>query len=177
MRVLALLILAAAPAAAETPLTAAEFEAYVTGKTLTYSAGGVPFGIEEYADRRVLWSYLDGQCQEGKWYTTGEMICFVYHACPEHQCWTFYLRDGGLFARFENDPAATELYETHQSREPMQCLGPKVVPELDRGPVAVGRNPPRSPALQRIARAFATSRMLCDSRAAGLLFFPTIGRA
>jgi hypothetical protein len=127
MRPLLLLILAAAPAAAETPLTAEEFEAYVTGKTLTYSAGGVPFGIEEYhKDRRVLWSYLDGECQEGKWYQAGEMICFVYEAYPEHQCWTFYLRDGGLFARFQNDPAATELYETHQSREPMQCLVPKV---------------------------------------------------
>jgi hypothetical protein len=123
----ALLLIAALPAMAETPLTPGEFEAYTTGRTLTYSAGGIPFGIEEYLpDRRVRWSYLDGECQDGEWYPAGEMICFVYEAYPEHQCWTFYLRDGGLVARFENDPASTELYETHQSREPMQCLGPKV---------------------------------------------------
>jgi hypothetical protein len=88
MRLLPLLMLFAAPVAAETPLTAEEFEAYVTGRTLTYSAGGIPFGIEEYRKgRRVLWSYLDGQCEEGKWYAAGEMICFVYDAYPEHQ-WT-----------------------------------------------------------------------------------------
>jgi hypothetical protein len=127
MRTLALFLIAALPAAAETPLTAGEFEAHVTGQTLTYSARGIPFGIEEYREgRRVTWSYLDGQCEEGVWYPAGEMICFAYEAYPEHQCWTFYLRDGGLFARFENDPMATELYETHRSREPMQCLGPKV---------------------------------------------------
>jgi hypothetical protein len=127
MRTLALFLIAALPAAAETPLTAEEFEAHVTGQTLTYSSRGIPFGIEEYREgRRVTWSYLDGQCEEGKWYPAGEMICFAYEAYPEHQCWTFYLRDGGLFARFENDPMATELYETHRSREPMQCLGPKV---------------------------------------------------
>jgi hypothetical protein len=127
-RLSVLLILASAlPATAETPLTPEEFEAYVTGKTLTYSSRGIPFGIEEYREgRRVVWSYLDGQCEDGAWYAAGDMICFVYEAFPEHQCWTFYLRDGGLFARFRNDPDATELYETHQSREPMQCLGPKV---------------------------------------------------
>jgi hypothetical protein len=127
MRLLALLLLAALPASAETPMTADEFEAYVTGKTLTYSARGIPFGIEEYREgRRVLWSYLDGRCEEGEWYPAGDMICFAYEAYPEHQCWTFYRRSGGLFARFENDPDATELYETHQSREPMKCLGPEV---------------------------------------------------
>jgi hypothetical protein len=127
MRVLAALLLAALPASAETPMSAAEFEAYVTGRTLTYSVDGIPFGIEEYRkNRRVLWSFLDGVCEEGEWYPAGEMICFVYDSYPEHQCWTFYRRDGGLFARFENDPGATELYETRQSHEPIQCLGPKV---------------------------------------------------
>lgn len=127
MRLLPVLLFAALPASAETPLSAAEFEAHVTGRTLTYSAQGMTFGIEEYREgRRVLWSFLDGQCEEGEWYPAGEMICFVYESYPEHQCWTFYLRDGRLLARFRNDPAATELYETRQSPEPMQCLGPEV---------------------------------------------------
>src|SRR6056297_2599184 len=81
MRLLAMLLLAALPAAAETPLSPSEFETYTTGKTLTYSAGGIPFGIEEYLpDRRVRWSYLDGQCEDGEWYPAGDMICFVYEA-------------------------------------------------------------------------------------------------
>ena len=127
MRVLSVLLLAPLPAAAETPMSAAEFEAYVTGRTLTYASRGVPFGIEEYRKgRRVLWSFLDGRCEEGEWYAAGDMICFVYETYPEHQCWTFHLRDEGLFARFQNDPGATELYETRQSSEPMQCLGPEV---------------------------------------------------
>jgi hypothetical protein len=127
MRLFSMLLLAALPAAAETPMSASEFEAYVTGRTLTYSSGGMPFGIEEYRKgRRVLWSFLDGACEEGEWYSAGDMICFVYDSFPDHQCWTFYRRDGGLSARFENDPDATELYETRQSHEPLQCLGQKV---------------------------------------------------
>jgi hypothetical protein len=130
MRLLSSLLLAALssaalPAAAETPMSAAEFEAHVTGRTLTYSAQGMPFGIEEYRKgRRVVWSFLDGRCEDGTWYPAGDMICFVYDSYPEHQCWSFYLREGRLFARFQNDPGATELYETRQSSAPMQCLGP-----------------------------------------------------
>ena len=121
------LALAATPAAAETPLSAQAFEDYTTGRTLTYSQDGRPFGIEEYLPgRRVRWSFLDGQCEDGIWYPVGEMICFAYETYPEDQCWTFYLRDGGLFARFMNDPGSTELYETGESSEPLMCLGPEV---------------------------------------------------
>lgn len=127
MRALIVLCLLALPATAETSLSAEEFDAYVTGRTLTYSRDGIPFGIEEYRDgRRVLWSFLDGTCEEGLWYPVGEMICFAYESYPEVQCWTFHLRDGDLSARFMNDPESRALYETHQSRDPIQCLGPKV---------------------------------------------------
>ncbi len=34
--------------AAETPMSGAEFEAYATGRTLTYAERGVIYGIEEY---------------------------------------------------------------------------------------------------------------------------------
>ncbi|MDU8942894.1 hypothetical protein [Ovoidimarina sediminis] len=114
-------------ASAEGPLSAEEFEAYTTGKTLTYSALGEDFGIEEYLeDRRVRWSFLDGECQDGAWYPAGEMICFVYDDLPGTQCWTFYRETGGLRALFMNDPEQTELYETRTSDAPMLCLGPKI---------------------------------------------------
>jgi hypothetical protein len=120
-------LLIAAPALAETPLSAAEFDAYTQGRTLTYSADGIPFGIEEYLpDRRVRWSFLDGECVEGTWYEAEGLICFAYEAYGADQCWTFFHGPGGLMAQFENDPDQRPVYETFESPEPMQCLGPKV---------------------------------------------------
>jgi len=117
----------AVPVGASGPMTPSEFEAYVTGKTLTYSSNGVPYGIEEYlSNRRVRWAYLDGECQEGEWYPQGEMICFIYDAIDGPQCWTFYEEPSGLRALFMNDPEQTELYETFDTQEELVCLGPDV---------------------------------------------------
>ncbi len=123
-----LLLLAVLPAAAlaETPMSAPAFEGYTTGKTLYYATDGYAYGIEEYLEgRRVRWSFLDGECQEGEWYPSGDMICFVYDGIGDPQCWTFYEKSGGITARFENDPESTELVETRQTRDPLLCMGPK----------------------------------------------------
>lgn len=123
------LTLAALPglAAAQTPMTAAEFEAYVTGKTLFFSSEGQAYGAEQYLpNRRVIWTFLGDECQEGFWYENQGQICFVYDFSPDPQCWTFWQKANGLGARFENDPAATELYEVYQSPEPLVCEGPDV---------------------------------------------------
>lgn len=116
----------AAPALAE--MSAAEFEAYTTGKTLYYGSNGRAYGVEEYMEnRRVRWSFLDGRCREGEWYEDARgMICFVYEDTPAPQCWSFRRSAGGLVARFEDDPEGTELYEATQDREPMMCLGPEI---------------------------------------------------
>ena len=122
-----LVALLASPALAESPLSASEFEALVKGRTLTYSADGIAYGAEQYLDnRRVRWSFLDGECTEGEWYAAGDQICFVYDDIPNAQCWQFFSSRRGLLARFENDPTQTELYETANSDEPLLCLGPKV---------------------------------------------------
>ncbi|MBJ3762682.1 hypothetical protein ILP92_07995 [Maribius pontilimi] len=119
------LLLCAAPALAETPMTAAEFEAYVEGKTLYYASGGVSYGIEEYhPGREVRWSFLDDECKEGTWYPQGDQICFEYTDGTGPQCWTFFLDDGGLRARFGDDPPGADLYETRASDEPLKCPGP-----------------------------------------------------
>ena len=123
------LMMASAPAlAADRPMTAAEFEAYTTGKTFHYGNGGTPYGAEEYLEnRRVRWTFLDGDCKEGRWFSDEPgLICFVYEDRPEPQCWSFLDSPGGLIARFENDPQVTELYEVRQSDEPLECPGPRI---------------------------------------------------
>ncbi|MCA0994148.1 hypothetical protein [Alloyangia pacifica] len=127
IRLACLLALLASPLAAAQPMTGAEFEAYVTGKTLYFGRGGTAYGVEEYLpDRQVRWSFLDGQCKDGSWYQEGQMICFVYEDAPMPQCWSFYREGSGLRAVFENDPGNTVLYEAQQNDEPMLCLGPEV---------------------------------------------------
>lgn len=108
-------------------MTGAEFEAYATGRTLTFAAGGTVFGTEQYLPgRRVIWAFTDDICKEGIWYEDGDMICFAYEDPSAPQCWKFW-RDGtGLRAQFEGDPAGTELSEVAQSDQPLRCLGPDV---------------------------------------------------
>ncbi|WP_298861421.1 hypothetical protein [uncultured Sulfitobacter sp.] len=129
MKILTLILctLAVLPAFAQSNMSAAEFDAYTRGKTLYYGNGAEPYGAEIYLpDRRVRWSFLDGECKEGKWYEEGELICFTYDDRPEPQCWSFQIGPKGLIARFENDPAITPLYEANESTEELLCLGPKI---------------------------------------------------
>lgn len=115
------------PALAQSYMTAEEFDAYTKGKTFYYGAQGAPYGAEEYLEnRRVRWSFLDGECQEGTWYEDGNLICFVYEGKPEPQCWSFQRSANGLVAQFENDPDQTVLYEVEKSHEPLMCLGPEI---------------------------------------------------
>lgn len=125
--VILLLALAAAPALAEEPMNAEEFERATEGATLYYRSAGQDYGIEEYLPgRRVRWSFLDGECIEGEWYQAGEMICFDYEELDTDQCWSFYQSGSGLMALFENDPGNTLIFETRRTTDPMLCLGPKV---------------------------------------------------
>lgn len=128
MKTLALLFaLLAAPLAAQDLLTAEEFDAYTRGKTLFYGQNGQAYGAEIYHEnRRVEWSFLDGECKTGEWYEDAGLICFVYEDNPNPQCWSFTRGTGGLIARFENRPNTTELYEAEESGQEMLCLGPKV---------------------------------------------------
>jgi hypothetical protein len=124
---LILLLLVPLPLRAQSPMSAEAFDAYTRGKTLFYGSGGEAYGVERYLDgRRVIWSFLDGDCKDGSWYPQGDMICFEYEDGAGPQCWTFFESAGGLIARFENDSAATELYEAQDIGEEMLCLGPKV---------------------------------------------------
>ncbi|MBV2358297.1 hypothetical protein KUH32_00785 [Thalassococcus sp. CAU 1522] len=127
LRTAVLLALCATALPAAQPMSAAEFESYVTGKTLYFGMQGQPYGVEEYLDdRQVRWSFLDGKCKDGFWYEEDSQICFVYEDNPAPQCWTFFREGSGLRAVFQNDPTDTTLYEAQQDDEPMLCFGPDV---------------------------------------------------
>ena len=128
MKRLALLLsLIATPLAAQDLMTAEEFDAYTRGKTLFYGQNGQAYGAETYhKNRRVEWSFLDGECNEGLWYEQNGLICFVYENNTVPQCWSFVQSPRGLIARFENNSDTTELYEAEDIGEEMLCLGPKV---------------------------------------------------
>ncbi len=125
-RLILALLIVALPAFADTPMSAKAFEAHTTGKTLYYGVGGQRYGVEQYLpNRRVRWSFLDGDCKEGRWYPSGEQICFVYDDNPVPQCWLFYQDGDRLAARFATGDMPTVLYEVEGNGE-MICLGPKV---------------------------------------------------
>ena len=124
---LALIVLPGIAMASDRPVTADEFERIVTGKTFSYANSGAPYGAEEYLDnRRVRWTFLDGECTDGSWYAAGEHICFVYDTLPDPQCWTFYMDGGRLSARYAGQSSDTALFETERQDGPLYCLGPDV---------------------------------------------------
>lgn len=110
------------------PLSAAQFDALTRGKTITYSSGGVTYGIEQYRPgQKVVWAFAEGDCQEGDWYQDGAQICFDYHE-PEVglQCWTFHLRGSDLVAWFEGRQEGEPLVSLKESTVPLNCPSPEV---------------------------------------------------
>ena len=113
----------ATTATAETPMTAAEFEAYVTGKILTFGSPKIGnYGVEQYLpDRRVRWSALDGECIKGEWYAEGDDICFLYVGDPEPKCWEVYQTSDGIRAEYTSTDSGTILFEAKEDPEALIC--------------------------------------------------------
>lgn len=133
MRILAILITLAVPsvAVADGPIGAFEFDARTTGKTIYYGLGGSEYGAEQYLEgRRVLWSFLDGECRAGVWWPQGQDICFSYEGFETVQCWQFFDTPSGLRAEFQQtgggDSETEGPYQMRSTEEPLYCLGPKV---------------------------------------------------
>ena len=107
------------------PLTAAEFDAYATGKTLSYTQGGTIWGTEHYLPgQQVLWAFTDQPCEYGQWYADQGAICFVYDGKPDPNCWFFFHGATGLVARFITGDI--QLSEVGPAAAPMTCPGPLV---------------------------------------------------
>ncbi|MEM5475895.1 hypothetical protein [Pacificibacter sp. AS14] len=121
---LAVTLFAASAATAAEPLSGAEFDAYATGKTLTFAENGEPYGAEQYLpNNRVRWAFDEDTCMEGVWYEKEDNICFVYQDGDAPQCWSFYLEDDKLKAVF-NGNSGTELYEAWTTDGPLACMAP-----------------------------------------------------
>lgn len=127
MRALALSLLIATPALAEPPMTAQEFDAFATGKTLDYYEGGAVFGREVYLPgRQVRWAFTAEECRMGRWFPQGDQICFLYEDDPEAKCWTIWRKGDGLAARYATDTPDIPPREVRQTDEPLACPGPDV---------------------------------------------------
>ena len=123
MRSLFLCIALAAPAAAQEGMTAEEFDAYVTGRTLSFSTFNNPaYGIERYLPgRRVMWSDFDGTCQYGVWFESKGDICFRYDYDPEPKCWTMYDEPGGMRGVYTTRAPYTAIFEILDREDPLIC--------------------------------------------------------
>ncbi len=106
-------------------LTGSEFDAYVTGKTLSYGQYGQVWGTEQYMPgQQVLWAFEGAPCEYGQWYEDHGAICFIYEGNPNTSCWYFYKGSQGLVAQFLG--ASSQISEVANSPEPMNCPGPQV---------------------------------------------------
>jgi hypothetical protein len=103
------------------------FERYVAGTTLYFSRRGAPYGAEQYFDdRRVIWSFFDGTCERGAWYSEGDMICFAYETQSSPQCWNFLEKSGEKRARVIGADPANDLVVAGQDQVALSCPGPGV---------------------------------------------------
>ena len=125
---LAILVLCAATAAgAETRMTAEEFEAFATGRTLDFANEGGVFGTEEYLPgRRVRWAGTDGQCMTGSWHEWSGHVCFVYDGDPFRHCWTLWRDGAAVTARSFDDQPGDAPRRVTEAAAPLACRGPDV---------------------------------------------------
>ena len=125
VRTLAFTLAVAAPAAAQSPMSGAEFEAYVTGRIMSFGSEGDPtFGVEQYLpNRRVIWSTGNGECTNGVWYESKGDICFRYDGDPEAKCWAIYEEETGIRAVFTTRPSTTVIFEAEDFTVPLICDG------------------------------------------------------
>jgi hypothetical protein len=125
---LTLALAAALPAKAEAPMTGADFEAYVTGHTMTYGRDGFAYAREEYLPgRRLRFAFGNDRCVEGYWYEAGDQICTVFEEpltsnSETLACFLYFQSPEGLKARYMNDGGdVTDVIEVRKIEGPLSC--------------------------------------------------------
>lgn len=128
MRV-ALCLMLAGPAAADQPMTSAEFQAYVGRDTLTYGYSDGSVGRAEYlAEETVRWQY-DGEasCEVGTWKQDGDLLCFMFPSQNGPACWRFVLTAGGLYGTGAGRRTeGYRIFQINRSQHPLTCAVPGV---------------------------------------------------
>lgn len=120
-------VLASGAAAAQEPVSPAQFEALATGRTLHFTRDGVHFGSEQYfRDRRALWMFFDGTCEVGRWEPQGDLVCFTYEDDPQRQCWRLWREDGRLLAGLAGPDPGPPLRLSHADETDLACPGPEI---------------------------------------------------
>jgi hypothetical protein len=123
----AALLLLAAPALAEEPVSPSEFRDYAEGHTLYFERDGEPFGSEAFEPGgRTLWRYNDGSCLPGAWKPHGGQICFYYGEGDEVLCWRLVRDEQGLMVRLlgDSEDAGMELRITGRDQRKPICGEP-----------------------------------------------------
>jgi hypothetical protein len=110
------------PVAAETPMTGAEFEAYVGTDTVTYAYESGLTGIADYGpDRTLRWQFADDGCVDARWHEDGDALCFVFELPEMSACWHFYRRGKGIVGIGIGDAANETITDTARSAAPLAC--------------------------------------------------------
>lgn len=121
------LALAAAPAFAEDPVTADEFDSLTLGRSMTWSDYGTVYGLEQYLPgRRVRWAAIGEDCTLGHWYADGPAICFKYEADSEPDCWIITRSPTGFDALYTANPPGTPPVAVAETPDPPACPGPEI---------------------------------------------------
>ena len=123
MRLMIAVLLMASAAHAETPITAAEFEAFASGKTLVWSEGGEAYGQEAYLPGRALqWSEDGSSCLGGS-YAQGDAgeICFTYDDGTDPDCWLLYRKGDALHGTLQSEAEPRKDYVITVGHAPLAC--------------------------------------------------------
>lgn len=121
----------AAPALAETPLSAEAFAAHVGMDTVTYAYSSGVRGTADYeADGTLRWAFEGEPCFEGRWFARADEICFAYADGRLSACWHFFLDATGLRATATTLSSGStdqiEIREVARSATPLDCPAPGV---------------------------------------------------
>ena len=129
IRAALILLLAAAPVAAQEQITADAFLDRVAGRTATFVIMGTDnlVGVEQFLRRdRTVWARSDGTCAYGTVTVDGPLVCFSYddELTGRQHCWFPFERDGTLLVL---DDAGDEVQEISAITDtPVSCDPPPV---------------------------------------------------
>lgn len=125
MRSLIALLLLGHAAHAEKAMDAAAFQSHTLGRIFAFAyEGEPPYGTEHYLpNRQVIWIERDGSCHSGKWFQSGQNICFRYRNIAGMTCSEFY-PDGDHMIVFPADDIAAHRAALTDIMLPTSCEVP-----------------------------------------------------